>query len=46
MNKLPVYVSESDFDTFILPQLSHEIGRNHQKVSYQFIFNKCQEKIN
>ena len=39
MNKLPVYVSESDFDTFILPQLSHKIGHNRQKVSYQFIFN-------
>ena len=39
MNKLPVYVSESDFDTFILPQLSHKVGPNRQKVSYQFIFN-------
>ena len=39
MNKLPIYVSESDFDTFILPQLSHKIGHNRQKVSYQFIFN-------
>jgi transposase len=39
MNKLPVYVSESDFDTFILPQLSHKVGHNRQKVSYQFIFN-------
>ena len=37
MNKLPVYVSESDFDTFILPQLSHKVGPNRQKVSYQFI---------
>ena len=39
MNKLPVYVSESDFDTFILPQLSHKVGHNRQKISYQFIFN-------
>ena len=39
MNKLPVYVSESDFDTFILPHLSHKVGHNRQKVSYQYIFN-------
>ena len=39
MDKLPVYVSKSDFDTFILLQLSHKIGHNRQNDSCQFIFN-------
>jgi predicted type IV restriction endonuclease len=38
-NKLPVYVSESDFSTYVLPHLSHKIGHNRQKVSYHYIFN-------
>jgi transposase len=39
MNKLPVYISESDFDTYILPNISHKIGHNRLKVSYHYIFN-------
>jgi predicted type IV restriction endonuclease len=39
MAKLPVYVSESDFETYILPNLTHKIGHNRQKVSYHYIFN-------
>ena len=39
MNKLPVYVSETDFATYVLPQLTHKIGHNRQKVSYHYIFN-------
>jgi transposase len=38
-NKLPVYVKESDFDTYILPNLHHKKGHNRQKVSYHYIFN-------
>ena len=34
MNKLPVYVSESDFETHVLPNLTHKTGHNRQKVSY------------
>jgi len=39
MNKLPVYVSDDDFDKYILPHLSHKVGHNRQKVSYVYIFN-------
>jgi predicted type IV restriction endonuclease len=39
MNKLPVNVSESDFETYILPHLTHKIGHNRLKVSYHYIFN-------
>ena len=39
MNKLPVYVQDSDFDKYILPHLSHKNGHNRQKVSHQYIFN-------
>jgi transposase len=39
MNKLPVCISESDFETYILPHLSHKLGHNRQKVSYHYIFN-------
>jgi transposase len=39
MNKLPVYVSESDFETYILPNLTHKPGHNRLKVSYHYIFN-------
>ena len=39
MNKLPVIVCASDFETYILPHLSHKIGHNRQKVSYHYIFN-------
>lgn len=39
MNKLPIYIQESDFESSILPHLSHKIGHNRQKVSYQYIFN-------
>jgi predicted type IV restriction endonuclease len=39
MNKLPISVSERDFETYILPNLSHKIGHNRQKVSYHYIFN-------
>lgn len=38
-NKLPVYVKEIDFETYILPNLSHKKGHNRQKVSYHYIFN-------
>ena len=39
MNKLPVYVSESDFETHVLPNLTHKTGHNRQKVSYHYVFN-------
>ena len=39
MNKLPVYVSESDFTTYILPHLSHKLNHNRLKVSYHYLFN-------
>lgn len=39
MNKLPVYVSEEDFNQYILPHLTHKIGHNRQRVSYHYIFN-------
>ena len=37
MNKLPVNVSESDFETYILPHLTHKIGHNRLKVSYRIV---------
>jgi hypothetical protein len=40
MNKLPVEITEHDFETYILPTLSHKIGHNRQKVSYHYIY--CQ----
>lgn len=39
MNKLPVYLSEQDFEAYILPHLSHKLGHNRLKVSYHYIFN-------
>lgn len=39
MNKLPVYVSEADFNQRILPHLSHKLGHNRLKVTYHYIFN-------
>ncbi len=39
MKKLPVQISEADFEKYILPNLSHKLGHNRQKVSYHYIFN-------
>lgn len=39
MNKLPVSVSIEDFETYILPHLTHKKGHNRQKVSYHYVFN-------
>jgi transposase len=39
MNKLPVEISENDFETYVLPNLSHKTGHNRQKVSYHYVFN-------
>ncbi len=39
MNKLPVYVSYSDFMEYILPHLSHKLNHNRLKVSYHYLFN-------
>ncbi len=39
MNTLPIKISESDFEKYILPNLSHKVGHNRQKVSYHYIFN-------
>ena len=40
MNKIPVEISEGDFQKYILPNLSHKPGgHNRQKVSYHYIFN-------
>jgi transposase len=39
MNKLPVSISKEDFELYILPNLSHKMGHNRQKVSYHYIFN-------
>ena len=39
MKKLPVQISEADFEKYILPNLSHKPGHNRQKVSYHYIFN-------
>jgi hypothetical protein len=39
MNKLPIYVCESDFETYVLPHLSHKLNHNRLKVSYHYLFN-------
>jgi hypothetical protein len=39
MNTLPVYISESDFETYVLPHLSHKLNHNRLKVSYHYLFN-------
>lgn len=39
MPKLPIYVSEQDFETHILPHLSHKLNHNRFKVSYHYVFN-------
>jgi len=39
MSKLPVYVSESDFERYILPHLTQKVNHNRQKVSYHYLFN-------
>ena len=39
MAKLPVSVSEADFNDYILPYLTHKKNHNRQKVSYHYIFN-------
>ena len=31
MNKLPVYISESNFETYVLPHLSHKLNQNRIK---------------
>ena len=44
MNKLPVYVSESDFETHVLPNLTHKTGHNRQKVSYHGELPLCVQR--
>ena len=39
MNKLPIYISESNFKTYVLPHLSHKLNHNRLKVSYHYPFN-------
>jgi transposase len=39
MNKLEFYQSESDFNTYVLPHLTHKLNHNRLKVSYHYIFN-------
>ncbi|MEA5461772.1 transposase [Arcicella sp. LKC2W] len=39
METLPIYISELDFETFILPKLTHKTSNSRQKVSNLFIFN-------
>ena len=39
MNKLPVYISEPDFEEYILPHLSHKLNYNRLEVSYRYLFN-------
>ena len=37
--KIPVEISEVDFETYVLPHLSHKLGHNRQKISYHKVFN-------
>ena len=37
--KIPVEISELDFEQYILPHLSHKLGHNRQKISYHKVFN-------
>ena len=39
MNKLPVYISDTNFTDYVLPHLSHKLNHNRQKVSYHHLFN-------
>ncbi len=39
MAKLPVSISEADFNNYVLPYLTHKKNHNRQKVSYHYIFN-------
>ncbi len=39
MNKLPIYISEPDFEEYVLPHLSHKLNHNRLKVSYHYLFN-------
>lgn len=39
MNTLPIYISESNFETYVLPHLSHKLNHNRLKVSYHYLFN-------
>ena len=39
MNKLPVYISDTDFTDYVLPHLSHKPNHNRLKFSYNYIFN-------
>jgi hypothetical protein len=39
MNKLPIYISEADFEEYVLPHLSHKLNHNRLKVSYHYLFN-------
>ena len=39
MAKLPIYVCEDDFTSYILPHLSHKLNHNRLKVTYHYLFN-------
>ena len=39
MNKLPVYISDTNFTDYVLPHLSHKLNHNRLKVSYHYLFN-------
>jgi transposase len=39
MSKLPVDLSEFEFEEYILPHLTHKVNHNRQKVSYHYVFN-------
>lgn len=39
MNKLPVYISDTDFTDYVLPHLSHKPNHNRLKVGYHYVFN-------
>lgn len=39
MDKLPVYISELDFETYMLPDLSHKLNHNRLNVSYHYLSN-------
>jgi len=39
MNKLPIYISDTDFTDYVLPNLSHKLNHNRLKVSYHYLFN-------
>lgn len=39
MSKLPITVTKYDFKTYILPNLSHKLGYNRQKMIYHYVFS-------